>query len=224
MKYTWDFSIVIIYYPILLSGLLNTIKLSAVCFVAGLFLGLFFGILRTMPSRALKFAGAFYVEIFRNVPSLILLIWFYYAIPAATGWQLSIWMAATVALSVYSGAYSAEIYRTGIEAVDRGQWEAARALGFGYFWQMRYIVLPQAIPKMIPAFTNRGIELVKATTLASTLAYPDLLYQARVIGESAYRPLEAYTVVAALFTALLLPLTYFALWLEKKIKERSGNG
>lgn len=223
MNYHWDFGVIVAYYPALINGLINTIRLSAVCFIAGLSIGLFFGVLRTTPTRILRLIGTCYVEMFRNVPSLILLVWFYYAIPAATGWQLSIWIAATVALSLYSGAYSAEIYRAGIESIDKGQWEAARALGFGYLGQLRYAILPQAIPKMIPAFTNRGIELVKSTTLASMLAYPDLLYQARIIGESEYRPLEAYTAVAVLFTAFLLPMTYLSLWIEKRIKEKSSN-
>lgn len=223
MTYTWNFDVIITYFPLLLRGLLNTVKLSAVCFAAGLTIGLIFGVMRTLPSAFMRFVGSCYVEMFRNVPSLILLVWFYYAIPAATGWQLSIWVAASVALSLYSGAYSAEIYRAGIESIDRGQWEAARALGFGYLRQLVYVILPQAIPRMIPAFTNRGIELVKSTTLASILAYPELLYQAKVIGESEYRPLEAYTAVAVLFTLLLLPLTYLSLRLEKRIKEKSTD-
>lgn len=224
MTYTWDFGFIFANSGLLLQGLVNTVKLAVVCFVAGMSIGLVGGVFRTSPIAALRVLASCYVELFRNIPSLILLVWFYYVIPAATGWQLSVWTAATVALSLYSGAYSAEIYRAGIESIDRGQWEAARALGFGYIRQLIYIILPQAIPRMIPAFTNRAIEMVKATTLASTLSYHELLYQAKMLGESEYKPLEAYTAVAVLFTIIILPMSYLSLRLERKLKAKTSNG
>lgn len=221
MDYVWDFGFVFSYRHVLLRGLLNTIYLFGVCFFFSLLIGLVVGIMRTSRGVVFPLIGAAYVEGFRNVPSLILLFWFYYMIPVVTGWQLSVWIAASVALSLYSGAYCAEIYRAGIEAVDKGQWEGSKALGFGRVGQLFYIILPQAIPRMIPAFTNRSIEMMKTTTIASTLAYGELLYQAKILGESEYRPLEAYTSVAIIFIIIILPMTYISTRLEEKLKEEN---
>ncbi len=222
MGYQWDFAFLWTLWPYLLVGLAGTAKLWAVALCSGLVIGLAVGIFRTAPSRILRGIGTVYVEAIRNTPGLIQLIWFYYAIPMVTGWQASAWLAAAVSLSVYTGAYSAEIYRAGIGSIERGQWEAARALGFGYVAQMRYVVLPQALMRMIPAFGNRAIELAKATTLASTIAFGELLYTAKVIAEDQMRPLETYTAVTVIFTAILLPVSYACVWLERRFAHRGG--
>lgn len=222
MAYEWDFAFLWVLWPHLLAGLAGTAKLWAVALTWGLVIGLVVGIFRTAPSRILRGIGTVYVEAIRNTPGLIQLIWFYYAIPMATGWQASAWLAAVVSLSIYTGAYSAEIYRAGIASIERGQWEAARAIGFGFGAQMRYIVLPQALMRMIPAFGNRAIELAKATTLASTIAFGELLYTAKVIAEDQMRPLETYTAVTVIFTAILLPVSYACVWLERRLAGRGG--
>jgi polar amino acid transport system permease protein len=146
----------------------------------------------------------------------------FYALPILTGMQSSPWVASVVSLSLYTGAYSAEIYRAGIASIESGQWEAARALGFGYRNQMRYVVLPQALMRMVPAFGNRAIELAKATTLASTIAFGEVLYTAKTIAEDQYRPLETYTAVTLLFTAILLPLSYACIRLERRLGQRGS--
>ena len=174
-------------------------------------------------SSTLRFIGTFYVETIRNTPGLVQLIWVYFALPILTGMQSSAWVAAAVSLSIYTGAYSAEIYRAGISSIELGQWEAARALGFGYRDQMRYVILPQALLRMIPAFGNRAIELAKATTLASTIAFGELLYTAKTIAEDQMRPLETYTAVTVIFTAVLLPVSYFFVWLERRLASRGGQ-
>ncbi|MCA3705028.1 MAG: amino acid ABC transporter permease [Methylobacterium sp.] len=222
MAYEWDFTFLWVLWPHLLAGLAGTAKLWAVALSCGLMIGLVIGIFRTAPSRILRGIGTIYVEAIRNTPGLIQLIWFYYAIPMVTGWQASAWLAATVSLSIYAGAYSAEIYRAGIASIERGQWEAARAIGFGFGAQMRYIVLPQALMRMIPAFGNRAIELAKATTLASTIAFGELLYTAKVIAEDQMRPLETYTAVTVIFTAILLPVSYACVWLEHRLARSGG--
>ncbi|MCC7426308.1 MAG: amino acid ABC transporter permease [Alphaproteobacteria bacterium] len=222
MSYAWDFNFLWALGPLLLGGLINTGKLWAIAFSSGLAIGLAFGIMRTVPSRILRGIGMVYVEAIRNTPGLILLIWFYYALPILVGVQSSAWLAACVALSLYTGAYSAEIYRAGIASVEAGQWEAARAIGLSYAHQMRYIVLPQAVMRMIPAFGNRAIELAKATTLASTLAFGELLFTAKVIAEDQFRPLETFTAVSVIFTAVLLPLSYACIWLERRVARSGG--
>ena len=223
MAYTWDFNFLLSVGPLLLKGLVNTIKLWAVALSCGLAIGLVMGLCRTAPSAVLRGVGTAYVESIRNTPGLVQLIWFFYALPILTGLQSSAWLAAAVSLSLYTGAYSAEIYRAGIASVEAGQWEAARALGFGYGNQMRYVVLPQALMRMIPAFGNRAIELAKATTLASTIAFGELLYTAKTIAEDQLRPLETYTAVTLIFTAILLPLSYACIWLERRVAKNSGG-
>ena len=223
MAYQWNFDFLLQLAPLLLQGLANTAKLWAVALCCGLLIGLVMGILRTAPSRTLRFIGTFYVETIRNTPGLVQLIWVYFALPILTGMQSSAWVAAAVSLSIYPGAYSAEIYRAGISSIELGQWEAARALGFGYRDQMRYVILPQALLRMIPAFGNRAIELAKATTLASTIAFGELLYTAKTIAEDQMRPLETYTAVTVIFTAVLLPVSYFFVWLERRLASRGGQ-
>lgn len=222
MSYTWDFDFLWVLGPLLLSGLEGTAKLWAVALACGLAIGLLVGILRTAPSRLLNLVGTVYVEAIRNTPGLVQLVWFYYALPILTGWQSSAWLASAVSLSLYTGAYSAEIYRAGIVSIEAGQWEAARALGFSYARQLRYVVMPQAVMRMIPAFGNRAIELAKATTLASTIAFGELLYTAKTIAEDQMRPLETYTAVTLVFTAVLLPLSYACIWLERAAAKRGG--
>jgi polar amino acid transport system permease protein len=220
MTYQWDFGFLIHLGPLLLKGLENTAKLWAVALVCGLAIGMVMGIFRSTPSRVLRGIGTFYVETIRNTPGLVQLIWIFYALPILTGMQSSPWVAASVSLSLYTGAYSAEIYRAGIASVELGQWEAARALGFGYFNQMRYVVMPQALIRMVPAFGNRAIELAKATTLASTIAFGELLYTAKTIAEDQLRPLETYTAVTLIFTAVLLPVSYAVVRLEKRLARK----
>ena len=138
-----------------------------------------------------------YVELFRNTPALIQLLWFYYALPVLTGYQTGPFTAAAVALSLYMGAYSAEIYRSGIESIEHGQWEAGRAIGLTTRQVLARVVLPQAIRRMVPAFTNQAIELVKTTAIASFIAYGELLYHGKLLADIEFRPIEAFTVVAA---------------------------
>jgi polar amino acid transport system permease protein len=223
MAYQWNFDFLLQLTPLLLQGLANTAKLWAVALCCGLLIGLVMGIFRTAPSRTLRAIGTVYVETIRNTPGLVQLIWVYFALPILTGMQSSAWVAAAASLSIYTGAYSAEIYRAGISSIELGQWEAARALGFGYRDQMRYVILPQALFRMIPAFGNRAIELAKATTLASTIAFGELLYTAKTIAEDQMRPLETYTAVTVIFTAVLLPVSYFFVWLERRLASRGGQ-
>jgi polar amino acid transport system permease protein len=222
MAYTWDFGFLLHLGPLLWAGLLNTAKLWAVALSCGLAIGLVFGILRSSPSAPLRGIGTVYVEAVRNTPGLVQLIWVFYALPILTGMQSSAWVAASVSLSLYTGAYSAEIYRAGIASVELGQWEAARALGFRYRHQMSYVVLPQALMRMVPAFGNRAIELAKATTLASTIAFGELLYTAKTIAEDQLRPLETYTAVTVIFTVVLLPVSYLCIRLERRLARSSS--
>ena len=168
--YQPDFTDILLNVDLLARGAWITIALWAIAFTFGLAVGLGLGLVRSSGNRWLSLPAAAYVEVFRNTPVLVQLVWFYYAFPVLTGWQMSGFTAAALGLALNTSAYCAEIYRGGIASIARGQWEAGRALGMGWSRLMRRIILPQAIRRMVPAFTNRGIELGKMTAIASVIA------------------------------------------------------
>jgi polar amino acid transport system permease protein len=213
----WDFSFLVRRYHVILDGLYGTLALAAVTLAVSLLLGIIAGMGRTSRSAAIRAAATCYVEFFRNIPALVQVFWFFYVFPILTGVQENPFISAATALSFYSGAFFAEIYRSGIQSIERSQWDAGKALGFGYFRTMRYIVLPPAIKRMIPALTNQSIEVVKLTTVASTIAYHELLYQGQLLSQTEFRPLEAYTVVAVILIGILVLLSYGSTRLERRL-------
>ena len=217
MYYHWDFSFFLAHTDLILQGLANTLKLAVTTLFLGLAIGVVVGVARTSRSAVWRLVGTCYVEIFRNIPAMVLIFWFYFAVPVLIGVQNDRFLCAALALTVYAGAYFGEIYRSGIQSIERGQWEAARALGFGRLQQLRYVVLPQAVKRMIPAFTNEAIEIVKLTAIAATIAYAELLYDAKLLSDMEYRPVEAYTGIAAIFIGLLFLLGAGSRWIERKL-------
>ncbi|HEY8369701.1 MAG TPA: amino acid ABC transporter permease [Thermodesulfobacteriota bacterium] len=201
--YRWDFASVFANADILLRGALGTLQLAVVGFGAGLVLGLALGAARVSTRRLLNWPATAFVELFRNTPALVQIMWFFYAFPILIGVQIGAFAAASLALSLNTAAFCAEIFRGGIQSITRGQWEAGRALGMTYPMLMRRVILPQAVKRMIPAFTNRGLELAKMTSLASTIAVAELLYEGRLLSSITYRPIETYTTVAVLYFVLL---------------------
>src|SRR4029079_9282804 len=130
---------------------------------------------------------------------------FYYAFPIVLGQQLTPFVAAVLALTLNTAAYCAEIFRGGIVSIERGQWEGAKAIGMTRSMTMRRIVVPQVMKRMLPAFTNRGIELAKVSSRASLLAVSEVIYQGRLLSSTYYRPLEILTVVALVYLVLIYP-------------------
>ncbi|MBA0204324.1 amino acid ABC transporter permease [Pectobacterium aroidearum] len=218
MHYQWDFSLVWDNLPVLLKGLGVTLELWLLAGVLGTVLGLVFGLFRVFGKRWLSLPSRVFVEIFRNTPVLIQLIWFYYAFPVLVGIQFSTFAAAALALTLYSAAYCTEIFRAGLQSIDHGQWEGAKALGMQQAVILRRVVLPQVVRNMLPALTNRMIELAKVTSLASILAVNELMYQGRLLSSTYYRPLEILTVVALLYFILIWPGSYLAARLERRFR------
>ncbi|MGE0749764.1 MAG: amino acid ABC transporter permease [Variibacter sp.] len=216
--YQWNFRFLEQFYPLFLDGLWSAAKLAAVTLVLSLTFGVVIGTMRSSRIMALRLPGTWFVEFFRNIPALVQIFWCYYAIPVLTGIQGNAFTASAVALTLYSTAYLAEIYRSGIQSIERGQWEAGKAIGLGYLQQMRYIIMPQAIRRMIPAFTNQIIEIIKLTTVASTIAYTEVLYYAKLLATQQYRPLESYTTAAVCLISILLVLSYASAALERRLR------
>lgn len=215
--YAWDFAALKPYWGLMWQGLLVTVLYTVTTVTAGLAIGLVTGILRTTAPRWATVPLRAYIEVFRCTPLLVQLVWVYYALPVLIGVDMTASTACFLALSLYAGAFYAEIFRGGIEAVDAGQWEAGRAIGMRRAKIFRRIVLPQAIAVMIPAFINQTVLQLKNTSLVSVVAVGDLLYQGSVITAASYRPLEVYTAIAALYFAVLFPLTLVADRVEQRL-------
>ncbi len=216
--YRWDFTFLYQNYPLLLDGLLATFKLAIAINVLAVLIGLVAGAARASRHAAFRVPATAYVEFFRNIPALVQVFWVFYALPILTNVQINAFVASVLALSLYNGAYLAEIFRSGIQSIERGQWEAGKALGLSYLDQMRFVVLPQAVRRIIPSLTNQAIEIVKFTTVASTISFAETLYYAKLLSEQEFRPLESYTAAAALLVTVILAMSYLARRLEMRLE------
>ncbi|MBV9863245.1 MAG: amino acid ABC transporter permease [Alphaproteobacteria bacterium] len=215
--YVWDFSFLWAYRWLILWGLGITIAYTIGSIFLGLVIGLLTGLLRLSRNAILTAPLVAYVEIFRCTPLLVQIIWFYYALPVVVGLDIPATIAAMLVLSLYTGAFYAEIVRGGVNSIERGQWDAARALGLRYVQMMRRVILPQAFRRMIPPFMNQSIIQLKNTSLVSTIAVADLLYEGQMITAATYRPLEVYTMVAIVYFIVLFPLTLAAQHVERRL-------
>ncbi len=218
MAYRWNFGPVLDNAEVLAAGAVGTLRLFAICAVAGLALGLAVGLMRSQQRRWLLWPATAFVEFFRNTPVLVQILWFYFALPILLPFEISPLAAAALGISLNSAAFTAEIVRGGIASIERGQWEGARALGMTAAQAMRRVVLPQALRRMLPALTNRGIEIFKMSTLASAVAYVELLQQGKLLASLHFNPIETYTVIAVVFFLCLLPLVQLTYALERRLQ------
>ena len=205
-------------FPLLLRGLWITLQLGAASIVAGLVLGLGLAMMRLYAPTPVRFLTRVYIDIFRSIPLLVLLIIVYYALPFV-GLRLSPFASAMTALTLVSGAYTAEIFRAGIEAIPKGQFEASAALGLSGRQTMADVILPQAVRIVIPPLTNNSINVVKDTALASVVAMPDLLKQATQAQALAANP-TPLIVAAAIYVAVLWPLVAMVSRMEGRFAAR----
>lgn len=207
MDYNWDFASVLANKALLFTGLKNTLILGSTTLSIGLFLGLFIGAARFSGKPLLYWPSTAFVEVFRNTPVLVQIMWFFFALPIIMPIDINAFTAASLGLTLNTAAFSSEIYRAGLQSIHKGQWEAGKALGMTYAQQMRRVILPQSIRRMLPAFMNRAIELFKMTSLASVIAFGELMYQAKIVSTIQFNPIEMYTSVALIFFAVLFPMT-----------------
>jgi polar amino acid transport system permease protein len=203
--------------PALLEGLWITILLGAVSIVAGMVSGLLMALARIYGPAPLRTAARIYIDVLRSIPLLVLLVLVYYALPFV-GIRLSSFVSAAMAISLVSCAYTAEIFRAGIEAIPKGQFEAADAIGLGFFSSMRYVILPQAFRIVVPPLTSNCINVLKDTALASVVAMADLLKQATQAQALAANPTPLIGA-AVLYLLLLLPLVRLVSHFEDKSRK-----
>lgn len=218
MSYNWDFHSVWQYYDLFLWGLWITIVYTFSSIFFGVIIGFITCAARLSGWKLLNLTARVYQEIFRCTPLLVQLLWFYYAFPLLIGGSVDNRVAAMLTLSLYVGAFYAEIFRGGIVSIDKGQREAAAAIGMSPMQSMSRIILPQALKRVLPSFINQSVIQFKNTSLVSVISVADLAYMAAVVNGQTYRPLESYTVMAALYIAMLLPLTQAADWIEKRLR------
>jgi len=217
MEYTFQFSVIRDNWAYLLQGAWITVSVTAVALAAGLIIGLVLGMTRLSKRKWVSLPALCYVEIFRNTPALVQLMWVYYALPVLTGIELNAVVSCTVALSLNISAYLGEIFRGGIQSIDRGQVEASRSLGMSYGQTMRKIVLPQAIRRMIPPFVNETVALIKYSSLVSILGVADLTYQANVLSTTTFRPMEIFSFIAIVYLVICAALSYSAQRIERRL-------
>ncbi len=203
--------------PQLLEGLWTTILLGVVSNIAGLVSGLAMALARIYGVAPIRAAARIYIDVMRSIPLLVLLVLVYYALPFV-GIRLTSFAAAASALTLVSCAYTAEIFRAGIEAIPKGQFEAAEAIGLGFFNRMRDVVLPQAFRIVVPPLTSNCINVLKDTALASVVAMPDLLKQATQAQALAANPTPLIGA-ALLYLLLLLPLVRLVGYFEARHRQ-----
>ena len=216
-----DFEVVFNNLDSILQGVLITIALALLAEVLGIVLGLVFALLKISRSRILSWPAQAYIDVFRGTPLLVQITIIYFT-TASVGIRFeSLFFAGLVALSLNSAAYVAEIFRAGIQSIDKGQMEAGRASGLSHAQTMRYIIVPQAFRRTIPPLTNEFVTLVKDTSLVSVIGLAELLRAARVLQSETFNgtPLIA---AALIYLAICLPLIYLANRLERRLNRRTA--
>src|ERR1700740_321336 len=215
MNYVWDFGILSKYSHLFWLGIGWTLVYTVATILLGSLIGLVVGIIRLGRLPVIDWLLIAYIELFRCTPLLVQIIWFYYAFPVLLGINIPAHVAAVSVLSLYGGAFYAEIVRGSVESVPRGQGDAARALGLRSWRMLRLVILPQALKPMMAPYVNQSVTQLKNTSLVSIIAVPDLVYNATLINADTYRPLEVYPVVARIYFAILFPSTLLARRLER---------
>ncbi len=218
MTYDFQWSVVFDNLPYLLEGVSMTVQVTLCSLLISLIAGLVLGLMRMSKNRLWSILAKCYIEVFRNTPALVQLIWVYYCLPVLTGINLSPVVSCTIALAVNGAAYCAEIFRTGIQGVEKGQMEAARSIGMGYGKAMRKIILPQAVRAMAPAFVNEFVSLLKYSSLVSVLGVADLTYQAQTLSTTTFRPIEIFTFIGIVYFLLCWCISLAASRLDRRLK------
>ena len=200
--------------PGLLRGLMTTLLLGAVSIAIGTILGLVMSLIRLYAPKLIRLLAIAYIDIFRAMPVLVVLILIYYALPFL-GVRFSSWTSAILAFSMVMSAYSAEVFRAGIEGVPKGQFESAAALGLPFLAALRFVVLPQALRAIVPPMTGNCVSMFKDTSLASTVALPELLNEANN-SQALYANPSPLIMAAVIYVLLLWPLVRIVSVLERR--------
>ena len=207
------------YNPVFLNGLKGTLWISAVVLVVGCVLGLIVSLIRMTKFKPVKWIGSVYIEILRGTPVLLQLYFFWIGLPKLLPMlELTDTQCILVALIINASAYISEIFRAGIAAVDRGQFEAARSLGMSEFHVMTRVILPQAIKNILPALGNEFISTIKGTSLASVFFVGELMTAQKTIQSATFLALESLAIVGIIYFVLSFGLSKLLQLLERRLK------
>jgi His/Glu/Gln/Arg/opine family amino acid ABC transporter permease subunit len=202
---------------LLLVGLRTTLLLTAASGLLALVVGTILGVMRISPNALLREVAAGYVEFFRNIPLLTVLLFIYIGLPRGANITLSPFLCGVVGLGLYTAAYVAEILRTGIDAVSRGQLEAARSLGLSFGQMVQLVLLPQAFRVAVPPLGTLLIAMLKNTSVASAITVPDLIYQAGFIEGRTFDP-NIFVIVGVIYVAINIPLGLLVNFVERRLQ------
>ncbi|WP_086349091.1 amino acid ABC transporter substrate-binding protein/permease [Candidatus Enterococcus clewellii] len=202
----------------LLSGLWMTIQLTLISFVLALILGVIFGLFSVSPSKALRVLATIYVDVIRGIPLMVVAFFIYFGLPGLLGFNIPVFIAGIITLTLNASAYISEIVRGGIKAVPVGQMEASRSLGLSYNRTMQKIILPQAIKIMLPSFVNQFVISLKDTTILSAIGLIELLQTGKIIVARNLQSTMVYLIIAVMYLILITSLTKLAKVLEKRVK------
>lgn len=211
------FDIIVEYAPFFLKGTMYTIGLSLSGILIGLVLGLLIGLGQMTSNKWISYPLQCYIGFFRGTPLFVQILLIHFGVVPLFLGSTSPIIAAIIALSLNSAAYIAEIFRAGIQSIDRGQMEGARSLGMNHAQAMRHIILPQAFKRMIPPLGNEFIVLIKESSIASVIAAPELMYWGRAMNTQYYRVWEPYLMVALIYLLLTLSLSFLLNRLERRL-------
>ncbi len=217
MEWDWAFAVEII--PQLIEGVIVTIEATLLGSLLALILGLCWAILRRSRNRLVSRSVSFFVEFVRGTPLLVQLYFLFFILPDV-GIFLSALLAGVLGLGIHYSAYTAEVYRAGIDNVSKGQWEAAKACNFSPWQTWTHVIVPQAVPPMIPALANYLVAMFKETPLLSAITVLELMNQARSIANFSYRYLEPMTLVGAFFLIVSVPVVIILRQLEQRYARR----
>jgi len=206
------------YLPFLVGGAWLTLRLTVITTALGTVIGLFAAIARLSRFKAFSWPAAVYVDFFRGTPLLAQIMLIHFGLPQLFGYKPNMVVDAIAALSINCGAYVTEIFRAGIQSIERGQTEAALSLGMTPFQAMRYVILPQAFRRVLPPLGNEFIAMLKDSSMVSIISMEELLFRGMISAGRSFRPFEIWITVALLYLAMTLPFTRLVSWTEMKLK------
>ncbi len=220
---SFDFSLIWNSLPLLLAGAGVTIEITAIAVGLGFIFGLITSVCRLSGVKVLQVIAVCYVNIIRGTPMLVQIFLIYFALPMVIGERINPFVAAVAACSINSGAYVSEIFRAGIQSVDKGQMEAGRSLGLSWMQTMRYVILPQAFKHVTPPLGNEFISMTKETSLVSVIGFEELTRRGQLIIAKTYGSFEIWLTVAAIYLVMTLTIARLVSYLERRFATDDRN-
>ena len=204
----------------MLVGFWATVSISTLAMLISLTIGLMVALMGTAKRRWLYYASRVYVEFFRSIPLLVMILWVYYGLPILTGVQFGVFVTGLICLAISDSAFTSEIWRAGLQSVKKGQGEAARSLGLSPWHTMRLVILPQVVRAVLPALGNQYVYVLKMSSLVSVIGFQELTRRANELTLTEFRPLEIYSFLVLEYLALILLVS----WGVRRMERRMGTG